>query len=133
MADRDPFRSRCPISSTLDLVGDRWTLLIVRSMVMGARSYSDLRASPERIATNILADRLRRMEESGLICRTGAAPGSARGGYSLTERGAALIPVVQAIAAWGLEHIPDRWPLPERFAASRPRDFAGPAGPMTAG
>ena len=52
------FRTGCPIASTLDIVGDRWSLVIIRSMVMGARSYSDFLAMPEKISTNILADRL---------------------------------------------------------------------------
>ncbi len=117
---QDPrFRSGCPIASALDLVGDRWTLVLLRSMVMGARSYSDFLAQPERIATNILADRLRRMEETGLIARAEAAPGPARGAYVLTPKGAALLPVLQALARWGEAHIPGRWAAPERFYAAR--------------
>ena len=61
------FRSGCPIASALDVFGDKWTLVILRSMVMGASSYSDLLNQPEKIATNILADRLSRMEAAGLI------------------------------------------------------------------
>jgi DNA-binding HxlR family transcriptional regulator len=124
------FRSGCPIASALDLVGDRWTMVIVRSMVMGARSYSDLLAAPERIATNILADRLRRMEEAGLIVRADPAPGPARGAYALTPMGAGLIPAAQALARWAEAHIPGRWPTPERFNAANPEDFVA-ADPPT--
>lgn len=118
------FRSGCPIASTLDLVGDKWTLLILRSMAMGATSYSDLAREPEKIATNILADRLVRMEESGLIVQDRAGHGAIRGAYALTPKGAGLLPVIQALARWGEAHIPDRWHPPERFYAMAPTDLA---------
>jgi DNA-binding HxlR family transcriptional regulator len=117
------FRSPCPIASTLDIVGDKWSLLILRSMVVGATSYSDFLASAEKISTNILAERLRRLEEAGLIARATARKGSIRGAYALTRRGAALIPALQELARWGEANIPDRWEAPERFYAARPEDF----------
>lgn len=117
------FRSQCPIASTLDIVGDRWSLLILRSMVVGATSYSDLLATPERISTNILAERLRRLEDAGLIARATARKGSIRGAYALTRRGAALIPALQELARWGEANIPDRWEAPARFYAAKPDDF----------
>ncbi|MEW9806950.1 winged helix-turn-helix transcriptional regulator [Mesorhizobium marinum] len=119
------FRSGCPIASTLDIIGDRWSLLIVRSMVMGASSYSDFLAAPEKIATNILAERLKRLEAVGLVVQTQPRKGSIRGTYALTAKGAALIPALQALARWGEENIPDRWPAPERFYAARPAGFGG--------
>ena len=106
------FRTGCPIASTLDIVGDRWSLVIIRSMVVGASSYSDFLAMPEKIATNILADRLRRLESEGLIAQEQSGRGSIRGTYALTAKGAELIPVLQAIARWGEGNIPDRWPSP---------------------
>lgn len=115
------FRSGCPIASALDLVGDRWSLLIIRSMLMGARTYGELLDAPERIATNILADRLRRLTAAGLVRRTGRQ-GRA---YELTPSGARLTPVVQALARWGEAEIPGRWPPPDRFYAARPQDFGG--------
>lgn len=118
------FRSGCPIASALDLVGDKWSLVILRSMIMGATSYSDLARQPEKIATNILADRLDRMESAGLIATERARQGSIRGSYRLTARGAALLPVVQAIARWGEDHLPDRWHAPARFYAMTPSDLA---------
>ncbi len=119
------FRSGCPIASTLDIVGDRWSLLIIRSMVVGASSYSDFLATPEKIATNILAERLRRLEAAGLIVQSQARKGATRGTYALTAKGAALIPVVQELARWGEANIAERWTPPERFYTARPADFAG--------
>lgn len=117
------FRSGCPIASTLDIVGDKWSLLIVRSLVVGATSYSDLLSTPEKISTNILAERLRRLEDAGLIRQSVQRQGSIRGAYALTAKGAALIPVVQELARWGETQLPDRWTPPERFYAARPGDF----------
>lgn len=114
------FRSGCPIASSLDLVGDRWSLVILRSMAMGARSYSALLAEPEKIATNILADRLRRLQQAGLIVMEEAGAGSRRGVIGFTPAGAALLPVIQALARWGETFLPDRWTAPDRFYAMRP-------------
>ncbi|MDQ2632267.1 MAG: helix-turn-helix transcriptional regulator, partial [Pseudomonadota bacterium] len=111
-------------ASTLDIIGDRWSLVIIRSMVVGAKSYSDFLAMPERIATNILAERLRRLEASGLIVETQPRQGSQRGSYALTAKGAGLIPVLQALARWGENNIADRWTPPERFYAARAADYA---------
>lgn len=117
------FRSGCPIASALDIVGDKWSLVIMRSMVVGASSYSDLLAMPEKIATNILAERLKRLEAAGLLVQSQAHKGATRGTYSLTARGAGLIPALQELARWGEHNIPDRWAPPERFRAARPADF----------
>lgn len=119
------FRSGCPIASALDIVGDKWSLVIIRSMVVGATSYSDLLATPEKIATNILAERLRRLESEGLIVQSQPRQGSIRGTYALTAKGARLIPALQELARWGEENIPDRWTSPARFYAARPADFGG--------
>lgn len=92
-------------------------------MVVGAASYSDFLSAPEGISTNILADRLRRLEEAGLIAKASARKGSIRGVYRLTPRGAALIPALQELARWGEAHIPGRWRSPARFYDARPSDF----------
>jgi DNA-binding HxlR family transcriptional regulator len=123
------FRSGCPIASTLDIVGDRWSLVILRSMVVGATSYSDFLAMAEKISTNILAERLRRLESAGLIVQSQARKGSIRGTYALTAKGAELIPTLQAIARWGEANIPGRWTSPERFYAARAGDYAGGGQP----
>lgn len=98
-------RSPCPVACTLDLVGDKWTLLIVRDLACGKRQFKELAASPEGIATNILADRLRKLVAAGLVepCAMPDAPG--RSAYRLTPRGRSLGPVVAAIATWGLAHL----------------------------
>lgn len=90
---------------------------------MGARSYSDLVRQPEGIATNILANRLSRMEAVGLIVQTQARQGARPGQYALTKKGAALLPVIQALARWGEEFLPERWLPPEHFYALTPADL----------
>lgn len=116
------FRSGCPIASTLDIVGDRWSLVILRSMVMGARSFSDLLAMPEGISTNILSERLKRLEQTGIIKLSEKGSGSKRGAYRLTRSGAELLPVLKSLAAWGERNLPDRWTIPARFKAMDPDD-----------
>lgn len=127
------FRSGCPIASALDIIGDKWSLVIMRSMVVGASSYSDLLAMPEKIATNILAERLRRLEAAGLLVQSQPHKGATRGTYTLTSRGAGLIPALQELARWGEHNIPDRWTPPERFHAARPADFGREVAPSTNG
>ena len=105
-APRRVRRSPCPVACTLDLLGDRWTLLVIRDLFAGKTRYRDLAASPERIATNILADRLRRLGTAGLV-RT--RPSAARAGsaeYHLTPRGRSFMPVLAALRDWGLAHVP---------------------------
>jgi len=113
------FRSDCPIASLLDVVGDKWSLVVIRNMMLGARSYGDFHKAPEKIATNILAERLERLARFGLIEEAPARAG-ARGGYRLTPAGAELLPVLQAMAVWGKTHLPDRWSAPEWFMAATP-------------
>ncbi|GAA1522911.1 DNA-binding HxlR family transcriptional regulator [Agromyces terreus] len=88
----------------LERVGDRWALLIVRDLLVGPRRYGDLKASLARIPTNILSDRLRELQESGVVRRVP----SVRGGYELTESGRALEPVVLALERWGWAMLGDR-------------------------
>lgn len=99
-------RSPCPVACTLDLIGDKWTLLLVRDMLCGKSQYSEFTRSPERIATNILADRLEKLVAAGLVERRPASIGGSRESYHLTERGLSLLPVLQALRDWGLGHIP---------------------------
>ncbi len=92
----------CSVAKALDVIGERWTLLIVRELLLrGACRYTDLRDGLPGIATNLLADRLRDLEAAGLVLREEAPPPIATGLFRLTERGAALAPVVRAIGAWG--------------------------------
>ena len=104
---RQQRRSACPVACSLDLLGDRWTLLVIRDLLRGKARYGEFLASVEGIPSNILADRLKRLEQAGLI--SGAAYGnhSRRREYQLTEAGRALAPAVRALRDWGLAHIPD--------------------------
>ncbi len=98
-------RSVCPVACTLDLIGDKWTLLIVRDMACGKQFFNDFCRSPERIATNILADRLERMVASGLAEKFTSADQPGRDAYRLTAKGKSLKPVLMAIAKWGQTNI----------------------------
>src|SRR5215212_4784375 len=99
-------RSTCPVAGTLDLIGDKWTLLVVRDLLRGRRRYGDLAASAERIPTNILADRLRRLEQAGLVERRLYSERPPRYEYRLTATGKELAPAVRLLAEWGLRHVP---------------------------
>jgi len=99
-------RSSCPVAGALDLVGDRWTLLVVRDLLRGKRRYGDLAASSERIPTNILADRLRRLEQGGIVERIQYSQRPPRYEYHLTPRGEALRPAIRSLARWGLQYVP---------------------------
>jgi DNA-binding HxlR family transcriptional regulator len=99
-------RSRCPIANMLDLVGDKWSLLVIRDMLHGKTTYGELLDSPERIPTNILADRLKRLEGAGVIERSAYQERPVRYAYQLTEKGAALGDVLLALVRWGKKHLP---------------------------
>jgi DNA-binding HxlR family transcriptional regulator len=93
----------CSIAKSLDLVGDRWTLLVVRELSLrGPSRYTDLRNGLPGVATNLLADRLRDLEAAGLVTREEAPPPIATTLFRLTERGAALKPVLDELMRWGL-------------------------------
>lgn len=105
MAARN-YNQNCPIARGLDVLGERWTLLILRELVGGPRRYGDLRAQLPGIATNLLADRLRELEESGLVDRTELPPPVARTVYTLSEVGwRKVLPVIKAVATFGLDLI----------------------------
>src|SRR5215467_10718682 len=91
----------CSIAKALDVVGDRWTLLIIRELlVRGACRYTDLKNGLPGIATNLLADRIRELEEAGLVSREEAPPPVATTLIRLTEAGQELAPVVHALGRW---------------------------------
>jgi DNA-binding HxlR family transcriptional regulator len=96
------YKQYCALAKALDLVGDRWTLLIVRELLIRGRCrYTDLRNGLPGIATNLLADRLRELERAGLVSREEAPPPIATTLFQLTPRGAALEPVVHQLGRWG--------------------------------
>jgi DNA-binding HxlR family transcriptional regulator len=99
-------RSACPVAGSLDIVGDRWTLLLIRDLLAGKSRYGDFLASPEHIPTNILADRLKRLEREGLISRVPYSQHPPRVEYHLTDAGRELGRAVEALAVWGLKHVP---------------------------
>ena len=99
-------RSSCPITNVLDTLGDKWTLLVIRDLVLGKRRYQEFASSPERIASNILADRLKKLETAGLITRRAYQRNPVRYEYLLTEKGDGLKPVLEAIIVWGKKHYP---------------------------
>lgn len=96
-------RSPCPVASGLDLFGDKWTLLIIRDLILGRSRFKDFVESPEGIPTNILSDRLERLLDGGVVQQIPAADGSKRLAYQLTDKGAALRPILRAIRDWGLK------------------------------
>lgn len=98
-------RSGCPVSMSLERFGDRWSLLIVRDlMVRGYRTFKQFQNSGERIATNILADRLRKLETSGIIATEVDKTDQRRVNYRLTEKGIDLAPVLLELLVWGARH-----------------------------
>ncbi len=101
-----PRRSPCPVACSLDLFGDRWTLLIIRDLILGGSRFKDFAASPEGIPTNILSDRLERLLAGGIVQQIPTSEGAKRFAYRLTEKGAALRGVVKAMRDWALEWEP---------------------------
>ncbi len=118
-------RSGCPISCSLDLLGDRWSLLIVRDMVfVGKRYFKDFVASDEAIASNILADRLQRLEATGIITKQSDPSSGRQVLYSLTDKGIALIPLLVELVCWGAiyDEAPDSDPeAVKRIMKDKPR------------
>jgi DNA-binding HxlR family transcriptional regulator len=99
-------RSSCAIASSLDIVGDKWSLLVVRDLLHGKRTYGELAHSPERVPTNILAERLKRLESAGIVTSTPYQERPMRYAYTLTPKGRALSEVLLAFVRWGKQHIP---------------------------
>lgn len=117
------FRSQCPVAASLDLLGDKWSLVIVRDLMIRKRRYKDFQDSPEGIPTNILANRLRKLEEDGIIKKHPYQEKPVRHEYSLTRKGADLLPVLQQLALWGHKHIPESWSPPDWFLNAKPGEL----------
>lgn len=98
-------RSPCPVACTLDVIGDRWTLLVIRDLMFGKSHFKEFALSPEGIATNILSARLERLQAQDLVERYPSPQHAGRCAYRLTEKGKTLQPVLEAISQWGLAHI----------------------------
>lgn len=108
-------RSICPISNTLDIIGDKWTLIVIRDLLLGKSKYSELAESPEGIPSNLLADRLKRLTDSGLIIKSPYQDNPTRYAYTLTDRGRDLAPILNGMIVWGNKHIPGTWKPPAGF------------------
>lgn len=115
----DP-RSSCPIATTLDILGDRWSLVIVRDMMIGKKRFAEFLGSPEAITTSVLSDRLAMLEAAGLIERRPYQKRPPRYEYLLTEEGRALLPVLQEICRWANKTIPGTWVPPDSFMKMKP-------------
>jgi len=99
-----PYNQTCPIARTLDIIGDRWTLLIVRDLFMGKTRFKEFLASSHGLPSNLLADRLKKLEQHGLVQRVIYSQHPLRAEYRLTDQGRSLAPVIEEIVRWGLDH-----------------------------
>jgi DNA-binding HxlR family transcriptional regulator len=99
-------RSPCPVACSLDLLGDKWTLLVVRDLLLGKTTYTEFQKSPEGIPTNILAERLKRLQTAGILEKSQYQERPVRYAYHLTAKGGDLRPVLSALIDWGNKHIP---------------------------
>jgi DNA-binding HxlR family transcriptional regulator len=112
-------RSPCPIAACLDLVGDAWTLLVIRDLLFyDKHRFADFLESPERISTNILAERLKRLEERGLLERRRYQERPPRDEYYLTAKGHDLLPILREMIKWGQMYV-------EGTAKRPPAGFVG--------
>jgi DNA-binding HxlR family transcriptional regulator len=131
-------RSKCPVANALDVVGDRWTLLVVRDLLFfGKVRYNELLGSSERIPTNILADRLRRLQESGIVEKKSYQTRPPRYEYRLTQRGADLLPILREMIVWANRHIAGTGKPPaaflDRLGAATPGPASASTGPRESG
>ncbi|MEU9384596.1 winged helix-turn-helix transcriptional regulator [Streptomyces sp. NPDC048279] len=110
MSPRRSYDQFCSAARALDLVGDRWTLLIVRELLAGPRRYTDLHADLPGVSTDVLASRLKDMERDGLTTRRRLPPPAAAYVYELTRRGGELLAVIQALGSWGESELGERRP-----------------------
>ena len=113
-------RSRCPVSCTLDVLGDRWSLLVVRDLMRGKRRFAEFAASPEGIPTNILAERLKRLRAKGIVRTERYSDRPPRVEYVLTAKGEDLRPMMRAMVEWGVRHAGGRMPPPITPTAPAP-------------
>jgi DNA-binding HxlR family transcriptional regulator len=120
-----PRRSGCPISTALDVLGDRWSLLVVRDLLFkGLRTFGEFAAAGEGVATNVLAERLRRLQTEGIVVRAPDADDARRVVYRLTPKGLDLAPVLVELVLWAAKHErTDAPPAVVRRMRTRKADF----------
>ena len=114
-------RSKCAVASTLDIVGDKWSLLVIRDLFAGTSTYGELLDAAERIPTNILADRLKRLEDAGIVEKKAYQERPVRFAYSLTPKGRDMGEILLAIVRWGRKHVPGTVALGIAGGARKPR------------
>ena len=117
-------RSSCALANILDILGDKWTILVVRDLYLGKKTYGEFQKSPEKIPTNILAERLKRLEASGIISKQSYQQRPVRYAYSLTEKGEALGPMLKEMVIWGNKYIPGtvEWERVEKIIERNQRE-----------
>ena len=112
-------RSFCPVACTLDVLGDKWSLLVVRDLMRGKRRYAEFLESKEGIPTNILADRLKRLRSRGVIRAHRYSQHPPRVEYDLTAKGEDLRPIMRAMVEWGVRHAGGHPPPPVAVRAPK--------------
>lgn len=116
---KNDFRSGCPLASTLDIVGDKWSLLIIRDMLfMGKKTFKDFSASPEGIAPGILSSRLKWLGENGLLTKRKLPENNKENIYLLSERGIDLAPIISEIILWSDKNLRSQNPAMYPLAAA---------------
>lgn len=108
-------RSECPISCVLELIGDKWTLLLIRDVLVGKHRYGDFEKSPEQIPTNILAERLKRLVREEIMEKVCYQERPKRYAYKLTNKGADLIGILHPLCSWGVKYNVGNFQPPETF------------------
>lgn len=102
--DKKNRRSQCPVACSLDIIGDKWTMIIIRDLFLGSHKYADFLKSPEKITTNILATRLKKLEKENLIFKKSYQNNPIRYEYFLTKKGEDLKPLMMAMVEWGCKY-----------------------------
>jgi DNA-binding HxlR family transcriptional regulator len=116
-------RSNCPISYSLDIFGDKWSLLVIRDMLFrGKFSFNEFKISEEKMATNILADRLAKLESEQLIFKEASPKNKSKFIYQLTQKGLDLMPVLISMIQWGDKYNPDTTSTPKKIIKAYKRD-----------
>ncbi len=122
-----PYDQSCPIARTLDIVGDRWTLLVLRDLFLGSSRFRQFLQSSPGLPPKLLSDRLKKLESHGLVERLVYSQHPLRAEYALTDRGRSLAPVLEAMVRWGLDHCfqdqPEAHDAVARYLASRVPDL----------
>lgn len=109
-------RSNCPIAAALDLLGDRWTLLVLRDvLLLGKSRFQEFQESPEGISSSILAERLERLERHGILTREAYQQRPVRHRYVATSKGRDLLPLLREAARWGMRHVPGTFQVPDEL------------------